>query len=349
VTTATGIRIPAVQYVSAPDGVDIAYTVSGEGKPFIFLPMFFNHVQDMWGGHYSFSALLGTLAERFRLVNFDSRGLGLSTRCLPEDLTLDDYLSDLDAVLDKLDIERAVLVGSCQSTFLAAHYALRRPERVSALILVNGALSWNAWRLSSVYDTLPQEDWDLFVYNMVPSGRPPEEVQQAVEILKQAQTQRDYLVSAGVWQTAGLERVASSIHVPTLVLHSRNFRLRSVEGPVELARKLPNSRLVLMESHLLFGGPGQAMEVIDSFLADVEAEASRSVSARKLNGAAMVLTPREIEVLGLLAAGRSNQQIGDHLVISRNTVRRHVSNIFDKTAVTNRAQAVGYARDHALV
>jgi DNA-binding NarL/FixJ family response regulator len=60
------------------------------------------------------------------------------------------------------------------------------------------------------------------------------------------------------------------------------------------------------------------------------------------------LSSREIEVLRLLAAGRSNQQIADDLVISLNTVRRHVSNIFDKTGAANRAQATAYAKDYGL-
>jgi LuxR family maltose regulon positive regulatory protein len=54
-------------------------------------------------------------------------------------------------------------------------------------------------------------------------------------------------------------------------------------------------------------------------------------------------------VLRHLAAGWSNQQIADELVITRNTVRRHVSNIFDKTGLVNRAQAGVYARDNGLV
>jgi DNA-binding NarL/FixJ family response regulator len=60
------------------------------------------------------------------------------------------------------------------------------------------------------------------------------------------------------------------------------------------------------------------------------------------------LSVRELEVLRLLAAGRSNQQIADELVISLNTVRRHVSNVFDKTGAANRAQAAVYARDHGI-
>jgi DNA-binding NarL/FixJ family response regulator len=60
------------------------------------------------------------------------------------------------------------------------------------------------------------------------------------------------------------------------------------------------------------------------------------------------LSPREIEVLRLLAAGRSNQQIADELVISLNTVNRHVSNIYAKTGAANRAEAAAYATRRGL-
>jgi DNA-binding NarL/FixJ family response regulator len=61
-----------------------------------------------------------------------------------------------------------------------------------------------------------------------------------------------------------------------------------------------------------------------------------------------LISTREVEVLRLLAAGRSNQQIADELVISQNTVIRHVSNIFGKIGVSNRAQATAYAKDHGV-
>jgi DNA-binding CsgD family transcriptional regulator len=60
------------------------------------------------------------------------------------------------------------------------------------------------------------------------------------------------------------------------------------------------------------------------------------------------LTGREVEVLRLIAAGRSNQAIAQTLYISPNTVLRHVSHIFAKTGVANRAQAAAYATRHGL-
>jgi DNA-binding CsgD family transcriptional regulator len=61
------------------------------------------------------------------------------------------------------------------------------------------------------------------------------------------------------------------------------------------------------------------------------------------------LTQREVEVLRLIAAGKSNQEIAEELFISPHTVIRHVSNIFAKTGSTNRADAATYANRHGLV
>jgi DNA-binding NarL/FixJ family response regulator len=61
------------------------------------------------------------------------------------------------------------------------------------------------------------------------------------------------------------------------------------------------------------------------------------------------LTSRELEVLALVARGRSNRVIASDLVISEKTVARHVSNIFTKLGLSSRAEATAYAYEHGLV
>jgi DNA-binding NarL/FixJ family response regulator len=60
------------------------------------------------------------------------------------------------------------------------------------------------------------------------------------------------------------------------------------------------------------------------------------------------LTPREVEVLKLIAAGLSNSEIADRLVLSSATVKTHINRIFYKTGARDRSQAVRYAYEHGL-
>ena len=61
------------------------------------------------------------------------------------------------------------------------------------------------------------------------------------------------------------------------------------------------------------------------------------------------LTVREVEVLRLVASGKTNREVAADLVISERTVARHVSNIFDKLGVSSRAAATAYAYEHGLI
>jgi DNA-binding NarL/FixJ family response regulator len=61
------------------------------------------------------------------------------------------------------------------------------------------------------------------------------------------------------------------------------------------------------------------------------------------------LSAREIEVLGLVAAGKTNHLIARELFLSERTVHRHVSNIFDKLGVRSRTAAASYGIRHHIV
>ena len=61
------------------------------------------------------------------------------------------------------------------------------------------------------------------------------------------------------------------------------------------------------------------------------------------------LTHREVEVLRLIATGKTNLEIAEELVIAEGTARRHVSNIYEKIGATNRAEATRYAIGEGLL
>jgi pimeloyl-ACP methyl ester carboxylesterase len=93
-----------------------------------------------WGGSlYMFRHALDLLPTYgVRPIAADLRGYGLSDKPLARDsYSLNNYCADVDALLDSLSVTRVTLVGQSMGGGLALRYALRRPERISKLVLIN--------------------------------------------------------------------------------------------------------------------------------------------------------------------------------------------------------------------
>jgi DNA-binding NarL/FixJ family response regulator len=60
------------------------------------------------------------------------------------------------------------------------------------------------------------------------------------------------------------------------------------------------------------------------------------------------LTPREREIVAAVAAGQSNREVAQRLSLAEDTIKHHISNVFDKLGVSNRAELAAYAASHGL-
>ena len=74
-----------------------------------------------------------------------------------------------------------------------------------------------------------------------------------------------------------------------------------------------------------------------------------SAAGKRVSGLAETLTPRELEILRLIAQGMMNQEIADQLVISVSTVKRHIANGYGKLEVGHRTEAVARANELGLL
>lgn len=100
---------------------------------------------------------------------------------------------------------------------------------------------------------------------------------------------------------------------------------------------------------MLLGADDYIVKPFDlgEFIARVRRTADRTAPARKANGSA--LTPRELEVLKLLASGQGQKKIAQALFITPKTVATHIQRILTKLDLHSRAEAVAYAhRNHLL-
>lgn len=145
--------------------------------------------------------------------------------------------------------------------------------------------------------------------------------------------------------TIDVTELLSKVRTPTLVLHSRDDNVTPLAEGHMLASGISGAQFVELDSknHILLDNE-PAWErfreaVLDYMeLGRVEGEDPAFAS----------LSPREREILALMAEGLGNAEIGQRLSISEKTVRNHVSNLFDKLGVWTRAQAIVFAHDRGF-
>jgi len=334
---------PPVQYVTTSEGVRIAYSVSGAGRPLVVLGPALGGMALWW--RFAPGWMEG-LAARFQLIQHDMRGHGMSERGLPTNLAVGDDEKALDAVLDRLQFDRFIIYGLSGVGHMGVRYAAAHPERVEALILNGTTVSVVT---PSFYRAVAAENWEFFLRSFVPASVGPEESQRWVETLRESTNYDDWQIRARVASESNIVEPLGRIRVPTLVLHARGLALTPPEGATRLAAMIPNARLVMISGDHPLGDAGEGLAAIERFLGELPPRAEGgALPARQ--GAIVVkgLSPRQHQVLHLIAQGKTNREIAEALVLSERTVQRHIADLYLKIDVRNRAEAVGYARDHAV-
>jgi DNA-binding NarL/FixJ family response regulator len=92
-----------------------------------------------------------------------------------------------------------------------------------------------------------------------------------------------------------------------------------------------------------------AAEVFQQLGAAPDVDRVRKLASAGEPSSASGLTAREVQVLSLVATGRTNREISSTLMISEHTVARHLQNIFSKLHVSSRTAATTFALEHSLL
>jgi ATP/maltotriose-dependent transcriptional regulator MalT len=192
-----------------------------------------------------------------------------------------------------------------------------------------------------------------YVEIMLAAGEPEEADGPCDELEELARTYSSAMLDAiAAYERGGVELAAGNAS-PALELLRRALEAwRALEAPYEAAR----TRVLIGEACRMLEDSDACTLELEAALADFvrlgalpDAARVERLLGRDREGTAHGLSQRELEVLALVASGRSNREIAAALVISEHTVARHVQNIFAKLRVSSRAAATAFAFEHELV
>lgn len=257
---AQGLRAQRIGFCEVPDGTKIAYATLGSGPPLLKAANWLTHLEFDWT-----SPIWGECFSEFAgartFIRYDERGCGLSDWVVG-DLSFEAFVEDLEAVADKLELERFPLLGISQGAAVSIEYAVRHPERVSGLILFGSYAA--GWRhLASPEEqarreavrNLTEVGWGtdnpayrhIFSQTFMPEARPEElvwfdEFQRLTTSPRNAARFQDAFGDIDVRDRLG------QVRAPTIVLHSKDDQRIPLDHGRAVASGIPDARFVPLES-----------------------------------------------------------------------------------------------------
>jgi pimeloyl-ACP methyl ester carboxylesterase/DNA-binding CsgD family transcriptional regulator len=345
-----------IRFCTSHDGARIAYATMGKGPPLVRAAHFLTHLEfeprtPVW------RPWLVEYSRHHTLIRYDQRGCGLSDREVT-DFALDAMVADLGAVVDAAGLDRFPLFGASQGGAVAIAYAARHPERVSRLVIHGGYARGVLTRAptpeqlaeAKALIELVRVGWgrenpayrQVFTSLMIPDSTPDE----AASFNELERTSTSPEAAARLVESFGpidVTSLAPRVTCPALVLHVRgDARVPFEEGRL-IASLIPGARFVPLggRNHVLL----EREPAFRQLFAEMHAFLAVDEAPYRREGAFPDLTPREREILELVAHGLDNAAIGARLGLSEKTVRNNITRIFDKLGVPTRAQAIVRARE----
>jgi pimeloyl-ACP methyl ester carboxylesterase len=291
------LATPETRYARSGD-IHIGYQIVDRGGPhdYVCLPPAISNIEVIWENPHA-ARFMNRLAGLGRYIHFDKRGQGLSDRDTGVP-TIDERVDDVLAVMDAAGVERAVIAGASEGGSTAALLAALHPERVSHLVLYGSYASitrterypigfpadlldsfFSAWAAS--WGTPATLTLEMGCPTMKDGGEP---FVRWLNRYERQSTSPGGLLAASRWiRKIDITEVLATIHVPTLVVHSRTDLLSPIEHGRYLAEHIPGATLVEVDGvdHLpWFGDQEQVLRAIETFVlgADADAEPDRALA-----------------------------------------------------------------------
>jgi pimeloyl-ACP methyl ester carboxylesterase/DNA-binding CsgD family transcriptional regulator len=341
----------ALRFAHLPSGTRIAWASGGRGSPLVRVAHWMTHVE------YDLQSVLwrpwlDQLGKSVTLLRYDERGCGLSGADSAE-LGLEAALEELVAVVDASGHDKVALLGMSGAAGPAIAYAARFPQRVTHLVL-HGAFDCGLLHRSPTPEQLQifeataklmELGWgrpdaavqQFMTTTMLPDCTP----EQAAAFTEQQRISCSGPRAAAIYRARvnlDVRPLLADVRCPTLVLHCAGDAMVAIERGRELAASIPGACFETLASRNHIPVAGEA--AFARFC-----EAIREFVTGPGGAPHARFTPRETQLLNLVAKGMDNLQIAAHLDIRDKTVRNALSHLYVKLGVEGRPMAVVRARE----
>jgi pimeloyl-ACP methyl ester carboxylesterase/DNA-binding CsgD family transcriptional regulator len=317
-----------------------------------------SHLELDWENR-RFRDFISALARYRTVVRYDRPGSGLSDRDRPPPVTLDDEVEVLAGVVGAVGADSVVVFAGSAGGPIAARYAADHPRHVERLVLYGSYLNGAAIADPAAREmllNLVRRHWGLgsrVLADVFIPGATAAERDEFVSFQRDSAPAELAARSLETTYTFSVEDAAGEIRSPTAVLHRKHDRAIPFELGRQLAAQIPGAAFVALDGadHLpWYGDAGAVARAVLDF-AGVDHPEVEIASPTDVPRAAADhdLSARELEILHLVAAGLSDAQIAERLVLSQHTVHRHVANIRTKLRLPSRAAAVAHAARMGLL
>jgi pimeloyl-ACP methyl ester carboxylesterase len=243
------------------NGIELCYNISGKGDPLILIHGYGGQKED-W------LPQVIDLSKSFKIIYFDNRCAGMSDHP-NQPITIETFAQDLKALMDFLEIQRAYIAGRSLGGMVVQQFLVSYPEMVNKAILINTHYSGEMGEIvvQSSLNSLNAENvnpedlfWNDAMFLFHRSFRrelkknPTKKfynlftLDDLIEKFKNKTINKEDLINQGhSFNNFNLIDKLSSIETPILLIGAENDRILPHSQMIEMYKKLPNSRLVIIK------------------------------------------------------------------------------------------------------
>jgi pimeloyl-ACP methyl ester carboxylesterase/DNA-binding CsgD family transcriptional regulator len=355
-----------IRFCTARDGTRLAFAKSGQGPAVVKVAHWLSNLEYDWSSPV-WQPWLEAWSRFHTLYRYDPRGCGLSDRNA-QGFSFESLVSDLETVADAAELEHFDLLGMSQGGSVAIAYAATHPERVRRMVIYGGYARGQLVRASNPAQRDAAElelkllglSWgtenpayrQVLTTLLIPEGS-PEQLAWFNELQRASTSAENAVKLQKTFNTVDVQETARAVRAPTLVLHSKQDAAVPFEEGRSTAALIPAARFVPLDSknHVWLASEPAWATLWQEYYAFMGIEGAPAIRPEPGLAETMLseLSPREREILQLLARGDRNADIARKLVLSEKTVRNHISTIYSKLQVTSRGEAIVLARKSGIV